>query len=111
MSEVIAAGWPEGRLEMSIFLCGDVMACRGIDQIMSRPSDPALHEPQVRSALDYVKLAERRSGHIPRHVPSNYIWGEALDEMIDAGPISGLSTLKPVSPPMTSPNQRALTTR
>ncbi|WP_348782421.1 CapA family protein [Mesorhizobium sp. KR9-304] len=66
---------------MRLFLCGDVMTGRGIDQIMPRPCDPALHEPHLQSALGYVTLAERKSGPIPRAVPFDYIWGDALDEM------------------------------
>jgi poly-gamma-glutamate synthesis protein (capsule biosynthesis protein) len=57
------------------------MTGRGIDQIMPRPSDPILHEPHVRSALGYVALAERASVNIPRAVPFDYVWGDALDEM------------------------------
>ncbi|MDW6023851.1 CapA family protein [Mesorhizobium sp. BAC0120] len=66
---------------MRLFLCGDVMTGRGIDQIMQRPCDPVLHERYIRSALGYVELAERASGTIPRKVPFNYIWGQALDEI------------------------------
>ena len=66
---------------MRLFLCGDVMTGRGIDQVMPHPSDPAIYESHVRSALDYVRLAERRSGEIPRAVPFDYIWGDALDEI------------------------------
>ena len=34
--------------EVTLFLCGDVMTGRGIDQILAEPSDPAIHEPYVR---------------------------------------------------------------
>lgn len=64
--------------EMKLFLCGDVMTGRGIDQILGRPGDPALDEPWVKDARDYVALAERASGPIPRAVAPAYIWGEAL---------------------------------
>ena len=66
---------------MRLFLCGDVMTGRGIDQILPRPSDPSLYEPYVRSALAYVDLAERASGAIPRAVPFDYVWGDALAEI------------------------------
>ncbi|MDX8499294.1 CapA family protein [Mesorhizobium sp. VK4C] len=66
---------------MRLFLCGDVMTGRGIDQIMPHPCEPTLYEPHIRSALDYVKLAESRSGEIARPVPFDYIWGDALDEI------------------------------
>jgi len=63
---------------MRIFLCGDVMTGRGIDQILPHPCDPALFEPYMTSAIDYVRLAEARSGAIPGRVPVDYIWGDAL---------------------------------
>jgi poly-gamma-glutamate capsule biosynthesis protein CapA/YwtB (metallophosphatase superfamily) len=63
---------------MTLFLCGDVMTGRGIDQILPHPSAPHLHESYVRSALDYVALAERMTGPIPRPADFSYIWGDAL---------------------------------
>ena len=65
---------------VTLFLCGDVMTGRGIDQILPQPSAPHLHEPYVRSALEYVRLAERASGPIARPVDFAYVWGDALDE-------------------------------
>ena len=64
-----------------LFLCGDVMTGRGIDQILASPSEPRIHEGYLQSALDYVKLAERASGPIPRAVAPSYIWGDALAEL------------------------------
>src|SRR5512143_685489 len=46
--------------ELTLFLCGDVMTGRGVDQILPHPCPPRLYEPLVRSALDYIALAERR---------------------------------------------------
>ncbi|WP_413612795.1 CapA family protein [Bdellovibrio sp. HCB-110] len=66
---------------ISLLLCGDVMTGRGIDQILAHPSEPTLHESYVKDATDYVHLAEVKNGPIPRHVPWNYIWGEALHEV------------------------------
>jgi poly-gamma-glutamate capsule biosynthesis protein CapA/YwtB (metallophosphatase superfamily) len=65
----------------SILLTGDVMLGRGIDQILQQPSLPDLYEPWARSALDYVALAERKSGMIPRGVDCDYVWGDALPDM------------------------------
>lgn len=64
-----------------LFLCGDVMTGRGIDQVLAHPCDPALHEGYVASARDYVSLAEQANGQIPRHAGPSYIWGAALDEL------------------------------
>jgi poly-gamma-glutamate synthesis protein (capsule biosynthesis protein) len=64
-----------------LFLCGDVMTGRGIDQILPHPSEPGIHESYLESALSYVKLAERASGPIPRAVEPSYVWGDALAEL------------------------------
>ncbi|HEX5084032.1 MAG TPA: CapA family protein [Blastocatellia bacterium] len=64
-----------------IFLCGDVMTGRGIDQILPHPGDPALYESYVSDARDYVRLAEAAHGPIPWPVDFSYIWGDALEEM------------------------------
>lgn len=61
-----------------LILTGDVMTGRGIDQIQPTPSDPVLHESYVRDARDYVALAERANGPVPRFVDPGYIWGDAL---------------------------------
>jgi poly-gamma-glutamate synthesis protein (capsule biosynthesis protein) len=66
---------------VTLFLCGDVMTGRGIDQILPHPSVPHLFEPYVNSALEYVKLAERASGSIKRPAEFSYIWGDALAEL------------------------------
>lgn len=66
---------------LRLFLAGDVMTGRGIDQILSHPVDPRLYESWVTSAEDYVRLAERRSGPIPRGVDDSYIWGDLLGEL------------------------------
>jgi poly-gamma-glutamate synthesis protein (capsule biosynthesis protein) len=66
---------------ITLFLCGDVMTGRGIDQILPYPSDPVIYEPYMKSALGYVELAERVNGPIARPVRFSYIWGDALDEL------------------------------
>ncbi len=76
--ETSAAARSEEDRKTKIFLCGDVMTGRGIDQILPHPSDPLLHEFHVQSALDYVTLAERANGPIQAPVEFGYIWGDAL---------------------------------
>lgn len=66
---------------LTLFLCGDVMTGRGIDQTLAHPSKPVLYEPYVRDAREYVRLAEAASGPIPRPVAFDYIWGDALAPM------------------------------
>jgi poly-gamma-glutamate capsule biosynthesis protein CapA/YwtB (metallophosphatase superfamily) len=67
-------------LTESITLCvvGDVMLGRGIDQVLPHPGDPRLREGYVASAEEYVALAERANGAIPKPVPFSYVWGDAL---------------------------------
>jgi poly-gamma-glutamate capsule biosynthesis protein CapA/YwtB (metallophosphatase superfamily) len=69
------------RQTVTLFLCGDVMTGRGVDQILWHPNAPELREPYVRDARDYVELAEEVNGPIPRPVDAHYIWGDALDEL------------------------------
>lgn len=63
---------------ITLFLCGDVMTGRGIDEVLAYPSDPRICEPFVSSALEYVDLAEHADGPIPRPVDFAYSWGDGL---------------------------------
>jgi len=71
---------------VTLFVAGDVMTGRGIDQVLPHPGDPRIFEPYSRSAHDYVKLAERAHGPIPRPVDFAWIWGDALAALDVAGP-------------------------
>lgn len=71
---------------IKIFMCGDVMTGRGIDQIMLYPSDPVIYELYLRSAVGYVDIAEEANGPIPQPVDFAYIWGNALEELKKAEP-------------------------
>ena len=71
---------------LRLFLCGDVMTGRGIDQILPHPSHPEIHESYLSSAVQYIEVGERASGPIPRGVDYTYVWGEALARLADAGP-------------------------
>lgn len=71
---------------ITLFLCGDVMTGRGIDQVLPYPSDPRLHEPFVKSALRYVELAETANGSIPKPVDFSYMWGDVLEEFERVAP-------------------------
>jgi len=64
---------------ITIFMCGDVMTGRGIDQVLPCPGDPRIHEPYVRDARRYVELAERVNGPLPQAADFAHIWGDALD--------------------------------
>lgn len=64
---------------VTLFLCGDVMTARGIDQALLYPGDPRLYEPCVENASEYVRLAEQANGRLPRPVDFSYIWGDTLE--------------------------------
>ena len=65
--------------EISLFLGGDFMCGRGIDQVLPHPSDPVLYESDMKSALDYVERAEQAFGPIPKPVSWDYIWGDGIE--------------------------------
>ncbi|MCI0570101.1 MAG: CapA family protein [Myxococcaceae bacterium] len=66
---------------LTLFLCGDVMTGRGIDQALPHPCAPHLFEDYVKDARDYVALAEDAHGRFPRPLGFADIWGEALEEL------------------------------
>jgi poly-gamma-glutamate synthesis protein (capsule biosynthesis protein) len=66
---------------MRLFLCGDIMTGRGIDQALPHPANPVLSEPYVRDAREYVHLAEKAHAPIPHPLSFDYIWGDALHEL------------------------------
>jgi poly-gamma-glutamate capsule biosynthesis protein CapA/YwtB (metallophosphatase superfamily) len=68
-------------MDMTLFLCGDVMLGRGIDQVLPFPGDPVLYESFMRSAIRYVSLAQEANGPIPRPVGFPYVWGDAIGEI------------------------------
>jgi poly-gamma-glutamate synthesis protein (capsule biosynthesis protein) len=71
---------------ITLFMCGDVMTGRGIDQVLPHPSNPLIQEAYVRSATRYVELAESVSGPIPKPVGFSYPWGDALEELTRVDP-------------------------
>lgn len=71
----------EKRNAITLFLCGDVMTGRGIDQILRYASDPMIHEGYMKDARGYVEIAEKKNGPISRPVDVAYFWGDALDEL------------------------------
>ncbi len=66
---------------VTMFLCGDVMTGRGIDQVLPHPGDPVIYEPYMKSARGYVELAEKANAPIRKPVSFSYIWGDALEEL------------------------------
>ena len=79
---------------MTLFLCGDVMTGRGIDQILPHPSGHQIFEPYVQDAREYVELAEARNGPTAKPVTGSYIWGDALAEFERIGPDARIINLE-----------------
>jgi poly-gamma-glutamate capsule biosynthesis protein CapA/YwtB (metallophosphatase superfamily) len=80
---------------VTIFLCGDVMTGRGVDQILPHPGDPRLREEHVTDARVYVRLAEAVAGPIPRTAGYDWPWGEArqiLDSLAPDARVINLET-------------------
>ena len=82
----MAPGTTVSASSLTLFLSGDVMPGRGIDQILPHPSSPRLYEPYVSHAGDYVALAESTNGPLPRPVSYEYIWGDSLDMLEQMSP-------------------------
>lgn len=70
-----------GPVTIKLFLCGDVMTGRGVDQILPHPSNPVLYEPDIKDARGYVELAKDVNGPITKPADFSYIWGDALAEL------------------------------
>ena len=79
---------------VTLFLSGDVMTGRGIDQILPHPAEPHLYEPYMRSALGYVEIAEQATGRIEWPADFAYIWGDALAELERARPDARIVNLE-----------------
>jgi poly-gamma-glutamate synthesis protein (capsule biosynthesis protein) len=71
---------------ITIFMCGDVMTGRGIDQVLPHPGNSTIYESYMKSAQGYVKIAEDVNGPIDYPVSFSYVWGDALKEMSRIAP-------------------------
>ena len=85
---------PPHRKSLRLFLCGDVMCGRGIDQVLAHPCSPEIYEDYMRSAEDYVLLAERANGPIPRRNGPSYVWGAALEQLARMQPDARIINLE-----------------
>jgi poly-gamma-glutamate capsule biosynthesis protein CapA/YwtB (metallophosphatase superfamily) len=79
---------------ITLFLCGDVMTGRGIDQVLPHPGSPRIYEPATDSASEYVALAETASGPIARPVGFSYIWGDFLPALEHCQPDARIINLE-----------------
>ena len=79
---------------VTLFLAGDVMTGRAIDQILPNPLPSAIAERGAKSARGYIELAERANGPIPPRVSFDYIWGDALAELKARAPARRIVNLE-----------------
>jgi poly-gamma-glutamate synthesis protein (capsule biosynthesis protein) len=77
---------PEPGRHITIFVTGDVMTGRGIDQALPHPGNPLIHESYMKSAAGYVQLAEQAHGLFKTPLSYDHIWGDALVELELAQP-------------------------
>jgi hypothetical protein len=70
------------------------MCGRGIDQVLARPASPEIYEDYMRSAEDYVLLAERANGLIPRRNGLSYIGVAHWNKWSACSRMRALSTSK-----------------
>ncbi len=85
---------PGNRHDLKLFLCGDVMTGRGIDQALPHQADPVLYESWIEDARDYLRLAEQKNGPIETPVSREYIWGDAQEAWKDNAPDLKLANLE-----------------
>jgi poly-gamma-glutamate capsule biosynthesis protein CapA/YwtB (metallophosphatase superfamily) len=88
------ANSPKHPALVTLFLCGDVMTGRGVDQVLPHPSLPQLHESFVQSALEYVEMAERKNGPISKPVNFSYVWGDGIEELARVTPDARIINLE-----------------
>lgn len=69
-----------------LFLAGDVMTGRGLDQAMPFHCSPGLDEDYVRDSRDYVLLAEMAHGPFRRPLGFAEVWGDGLAELERVSP-------------------------
>jgi len=79
---------------ITLFLCGDVMTGRGIDQALPHPGDPRLFEGYVQDAREYLRLAEQANGELPLPLAFDDIWGDALAELAQLAPDARIINLE-----------------
>lgn len=89
-----ASGAKAPSQRLTLFLAGDVMTGRGIDQALPHPVSPELYEPSVRSARDYLALAEAANGRLALPLDYAYPWGDALAELDRVAPALRLVNLE-----------------
>lgn len=86
MGSGLGSGRAAGGEALTVFLCGDVMLGRGIDQALPHSNLPHLYEDYVKDSRVYVALAEEANGPFQRPLGFADVWGEALAELERVAP-------------------------
>ena len=81
-------------MEVTLFLCGDVMTGRGVDQVLAYACPPHLYESHAASARDYVALAERVCGRITGPLSPAELWADAREPLARASPDARIVNLE-----------------
>lgn len=68
-----------------LFLAGDVMLGRGVDQALEHSCDPSLREPYVQDAREYLRLAEDAHGAVGAPLSPEEPWGDAVQLLKEEG--------------------------
>ena len=82
------------RSALTLFLAGDVMTGRGIDQVLPHSVNPRIYERYAKSARRYVQLAEEANGSIPDEISYRYLWGDALSILEEVNPVARVVNLE-----------------
>src|SRR5579872_649212 len=62
---------------MKLYLCGDVMLGRAVDQILPYKNSPKLYESFIKDARDYLPQQLKN-----KTVTYSYVWGDLLKEQL-----------------------------
>jgi poly-gamma-glutamate synthesis protein (capsule biosynthesis protein) len=65
-------------MELTLFLAGDVMLGRGIDQILKYKNDPELFESFIKDARYYIPETMKNFSEKEKYVGPDYVWGDLL---------------------------------
>ena len=81
-----AAAWPRQANTLRLFLGGDVMTGRAIDQLFAVHNDDDFGKPEHVPARRYLALSAALHGGEMRPVRHDYVWGSALGVLDQAQP-------------------------
>ncbi|AUS81021.1 hypothetical protein C1701_24785 [Actinoalloteichus sp. AHMU CJ021] len=79
---------------VTLFLAGDVMTGRGVDQLLPGAGAPEIREDWLRDARDYLRLAEAAHGPLPAPAPHDWPWGDLLALLTELRPAARLINLE-----------------